>query len=80
MTRQDLLPQLNDIFNDILDQQDITLKETTTAADVKDWDSLSHIQLIVAIEKHFRIKFTTAEISNFRNVGEMCDAILKKTG
>lgn len=78
MTRQELLPQLNNIFNDVLDQKDIALQDTTTASEVKDWDSLSHIQLIVAIEKHFRIRFTTAEISNFRNVGEMCDAILKK--
>jgi len=69
---------LNDIFNDVLDQTDIQLKDTTTADDVMDWDSLSHIQLIVAIERHFKIKFTTAEIANFRNVGEMCDAIMKK--
>jgi len=78
MTRETLLSRLNEIFNDVLDQTDIQLKDTTTADDVMDWDSLSHIQLIVAIEKHFKIKFTTAEIGNFRNVGEMCDAIMKK--
>jgi acyl carrier protein len=78
MTREALLSRLNEIFNDVLDQTDIQLKDTTTADDVMDWDSLSHIQLIVAIEKHFKIKFTTAEIGSFRNVGEMCDAIMKK--
>lgn len=78
MTREALLSRLNEIFNDVLDQTDIQLKDITTADDVMDWDSLSHIQLIVAIEKHFKIKFTTAEIGNFRNVGEMCDAIMKK--
>ena len=79
MNRQIILKQLNEIFNDTLDQDNIDLKENTSAADVKDWDSLSHIQLIVAIERRFKLRFKTAEISNFKNVGEMIDAILLKT-
>ena len=73
-----VISQYQEIFKDVLDNDDIVLKYETTAADVEDWDSLSHIQIVVAIEKHFKVKFTTAEIREFKNVGEMCEATLKK--
>jgi acyl carrier protein len=78
MERDDVLKGINKIFIDVLDDDDIVLTETTTAADVKEWDSLNHIQLIVAIEKHYKIKFTTVEINQFKNVGDLCEAVLKK--
>lgn len=78
MTRSEVLKTINGIFIDVLDDDDIVLTDQTTANDVKDWDSLNHIQLIVAIEKKFKIKFTTTEIGQFKNVGDLCDAVLKK--
>jgi len=75
MSRTEILRQIEIIFEDVLDENDIILSETTTANDVEGWDSLTHIQLIVAIEKHFRIKFTSKEILSWKNVGEMIDAI-----
>jgi acyl carrier protein len=78
MTVNDIISQYQEIFKDVLDNDDVVLKYETTAADVEDWDSLSHIQIVVAIEKHFKVKFTTAEIREFKNVGEMCEATLKK--
>lgn len=78
MSRTDCIKQLEDIFRSILDEEDIILGESTTANDVEGWDSLSHIQLIVAIEKHFRIRFTSREILSWQNVGEMIDSILAK--
>lgn len=78
MERQEILNQVQDIFRDILDNEDIVLTNETTANDVEEWDSLSHIQLIVAIEKHFKIKFTSKEILSWNYVGEMVDNIASK--
>ena len=78
MDNDQVLKEVNDIFLDVLDEDDIVLERETTADDVEDWDSLVHMQLILAIEKHFQIKFISSEIMKFRNVGEMCDSIMKK--
>lgn len=71
----DIIAQLTEIFIDVLDVEEIELKRETTAHDIDEWDSLSHIMLIVAIEKHFKIKFTSREIQSWKNVGEMIDCI-----
>ncbi|GHV60038.1 acyl carrier protein [Campylobacterota bacterium] len=63
------------IFRSTLDNDEIALSSETTANDIEEWDSLSHIQLIIAIEKHFKIKFTSKEIVTWKNVGEMIDCI-----
>lgn len=78
MEKQEILLQVEEIFRDVLDNEEIVLADATTANDVEDWDSLTHIQLIVAIEKHFKIKFTSREILSWNNVGEMVDCILSK--
>ena len=78
MDRKDILTQVQNIFRDELDLDDLVLNDETTADDVEEWDSLSHIQLIVAIEKHFGLKFTSREIMSWANVGEMIDCIQKK--
>jgi acyl carrier protein len=77
-TTVEILTEVNDIFKDVLDNDEIIVYNETTAEDVAEWDSLSHIQLVVAVEKHFKIRFTAAEINGFKNVGEMCEGILKK--
>ena len=78
MVRSEILKTVQDIFRDILDDEEIVLEDSTTADDVEGWDSLTHIQLIVAIEKQFKIKFTSKEILSWRNVGEMLDSIAAK--
>jgi len=78
MDKTDILQQVEAIFKDVLDEENITLTEATTANDVDGWDSLTHIHLIVAIEKRFKIKFTSKEILSWKNVGEMLDAIGSK--
>jgi len=79
MNKDEILLHVNDIFKDVLDMDELVVTETTAAADIDEWDSLTHIQLIVAIEKKFGMKFTSMEISNWKNVGEMVANIHKKT-
>lgn len=78
MDKNELLKKVNDIFIETLDNEEIVLSYETTANDVEDWDSLSHIQLVVAIEKNFKVRFTSQEIMKWNNVGEMLDCILTK--
>ncbi len=78
MEQSQILQQLNDIFKDVLDNDDIVLTDITTANDIEEWDSLYHIQLVVAIEKHFKIKFTASEIQSWKNVGDMANAVKSK--
>lgn len=80
MTRQEILDQLTDIFRDILDVDDLEVTDSLKADDVDEWDSLSHIQLIVAIEKHWKIKFNAREIMTWQNVGQMVDTIVQRIG
>ena len=74
----DLQQELTGIFRDVMENDDIHIERDTTAADIEEWDSITHIQLIVAIEKHFKLKFSSGEIHKWRNVGEIMDAIAAK--
>ena len=78
MEKSEILKQMQDIFIDVLDNDDIVLTEDTTADDIEEWDSLSHIQLVVGIENHFKIKLTSKEIMEYANVGDMADCIKGK--
>lgn len=78
MNRNEILQEINSVFKNILDNEDIVIEENTEASDVDEWDSLSHIQLVVAIERHFKIRFTSKEIQSWGNVGEMLDSIQNK--
>ena len=78
MTREEVFAKLNEVFRDEFDDESIVVGEATTANDIEDWDSLEHINLIIAIEKKFGIKFTMMEVTGLKNVGEMVDVILKK--
>lgn len=75
MTRNDILTQINSIFVDTLDNEDIVLEETTKASDVEEWDSLMHVLLVDAIEKEFNVRFKASEIQNWENVGQIIDSI-----
>ena len=70
---------LQDIFRDVFDDEELTIGEETTAADIEDWDSLSHMQLIAEIEKRFDVRFTD-EIRSAKNVGEFAALIERKKG
>ncbi len=78
MERKDIFEKLNEIFIDVLDLDECELTDETSANDIEEWDSLSHIQLIVSIEKALKIKFTSLEIMKWKNIGEMVDSIMEK--
>jgi acyl carrier protein len=80
MQKTDILNEVNKIFSDVLDNDNLTITESTAASDIDEWDSLTHIQLVVAIEKCFKLKFTSAEIRDWKNVGEMVENIQQKIG
>jgi acyl carrier protein len=78
-TTNDVYARMTVIFRDVLDDDSIILREDMTADDVKNWDSLTHVDLILAIEKEFRIRLTTGEISGLKNVGHLAALVSRKS-
>lgn len=78
MLRKEVFEKLNEVFCEVFDDEDIKLTDQTTAADIEDWDSLEQINIIVAAEKKFGVKFNVKEINKMANVGEMVDMILSR--
>ena len=75
MNDAQVLEQLTAVIRDVLNHDDLTLTPQTTAADVPDWDSFNHINIVVAAETKFGIRFKTAELEQVRNVGEFVSLI-----
>lgn len=78
MNYETIMNDVQEIFREVADNPAIVLADETTSEDIEEWDSLTHIQLVVAIEKNFHISFSSDEIGNYKNVGEMCRGIEKK--
>ena len=76
MTRQEIFEKLNEVFSDVFDEE-ITVTDETTAADVEDWDSLTHITLSSEVEDAFGIKISMKDVLGMKNVGELADIIEK---
>ena len=74
----EIMEILTGLFREILDEPALVLREDLTAAEVESWDSLNHIDLIVAIERRFGVKFTTREVTSLRNVGELAALVQSK--
>lgn len=80
MSSEDVLLEIQDIMRDVFDVDDLVISENTTADDVEEWDSLSHIRLIVAIERKFKFKFKNSEIERLKNVGDLVELTQSKLG
>lgn len=78
MTREEFLKAANEVFCDVFDDDSIVITEETTANDIEDWDSLEHINLVVAIEERFNMKFTMGEVTGMKNVGEMISILMER--
>lgn len=77
---EEIYSRLNEVFKDVFDDKNIVINDETTADDIEDWDSLEHINLIVAIENEFGVKFSMGETTSLKNVGEMVTLIKNKLG
>ena len=75
-----ILASINQIFIDQFDDNSIVLTESSYTSDVEAWDSLNHIQVITAIEKHFKIRFELNDLLNFQNIGDLCQGVQSKLG
>lgn len=75
MNRQEILSEMHLTFRDVLDEPELVLLEDMTADDVEGWDSLTHVQIQVALEKQFGIKFTAKESLMWENVGDIITSI-----
>ncbi len=73
----EIYERLSKIFTEVFDE-DITVTPSTTASDIEDWDSLTHITLISAIEDEFRMKFSMKEVVGMNNVGELADIVASR--
>lgn len=71
MTETEILAKLQTIFADVLDEDDLVLTPQTTAQDVDGWDSLSHVRLVLTVEKAFGVKLSAGEIGRLKNVGDL---------
>jgi acyl carrier protein len=78
MQDAEIRTELTDVFREVFDDASIEIRDAMTAKDVEEWDSLNHINLIVAVEQKFGIRFTTKEVSNLANVGEFIALIASK--
>lgn len=79
MTESEVWQRLTSVFQDVFEDDEITLSPETTAEDIEDWDSLTNIQLLIAIEKAFSgLEFSTGEVANLQNVGDLVSAITKR--
>ncbi|WP_294109687.1 acyl carrier protein [Sphingomonas sp.] len=74
----ELVTRVRDIMSDVFDLDELHITRETTAEDIEEWDSLSHIRLVVAVERAFGVKFSNSEIEGLANVGELVDVIKQK--
>lgn len=74
------LNRLTEVFHDVFDDGDIQLARHTSAADVEEWDSLMHVNLVLAAEREFGVRFSSTEVAQLVNVGELIDLIELKCG
>jgi len=78
MDRADIYEKLTRVFRDVLDDDVLEITPEMTANDVEDWDSLSHVRLILSVERKFDIHFSIIELAQFDNVGQLTDMIADK--
>lgn len=80
MSDAEIYTQLTDIFRDVFDDETLTPTPEMSADDVEDWDSLSHIRLMLSVEKAFGVKFSTVELGSMKTVSDLVRLVQSKQG
>ncbi len=78
MTREEVVLKQQEVIRNVLDDDTIILNDDTSANDIDEWDSFTHLQIIMEIENTFKVKFALGELQAIQNVGEMTSLILEK--
>ena len=78
MEDTEIYQRLTGIFRDVFDDDSIVARPELTAEDVDEWDSLSHIRLMLTIEKTFHVSFSASDVGSLHNVGELAQLIQSK--
>jgi acyl carrier protein len=78
MSTESIIGELQPIFRDVLDLPALQLRAESNASNVEGWDSLAHINLVMAVESHYKVKFALGELQGLKNVGEMAELIGRK--
>ncbi len=72
------LEQLNEVFQEVFEDDDLQVQPKTSAKDIDEWDSLMHVNLVLAVESRFNVRFTSTEVAALKDVGELTDLVEKK--
>ncbi|MBQ9567174.1 MAG: acyl carrier protein [Lachnospiraceae bacterium] len=80
MSREEVFEEVRKIFRDNFDDEELVIVDETNSKDIDDWDSIEHINLVIAMEKRFGLKFDIREVGKLANVGEMVDLIVSMMG
>ncbi len=78
MTHAEIHPKLTAVFRDVFDDPQLEITDATTANDIEAWDSIMHVNLIVAVEKAFNVSFSTKDVKGLANVGDLIGLIAKR--
>jgi acyl carrier protein len=78
LTPEGVLAELQPIFQDALNEENLTVTRSSNALNTPNWDSLSHIDLIEMIQRHFKVKFGLGELQELKEVGDLVDLVIEK--
>lgn len=72
------IEQLNEVFREVFDDDELEVQRQTSAKDIDEWDSLMHVNLVLAVESRFGVRFTSTEVASLKDVGDLNDLVEKK--
>lgn len=73
-----VLDRLNDVFQEVFEDDELVIERNLTANDIDDWDSLTHVSLVLAVEREFDIRLSSSEVTSLKDVGQFIDLIEEK--